>query len=359
MKIYFDNILLNIEIKDNILSISAISKDLTLFNNSIKTEQVKNNFIIKKIKNYEILKLLSSNFKENKESEFINIKFFQIIYNLKKIIKNTYKDNPTLINLINISFIEEKIKKIQYIYKDIKEEIYINDKKYEKEIYELIEKINNLIDLLIQSNKYVNNLKSYIFLIKNFKNFTILNENFKITSKNNLKKQKIFLTYQKEEYENILPYNNIYTLEKSKKILTYNFDDKRNIYVISYSYNLSKEEKQLIKKNKNDKFYNLNKIFKTNINFNINNTKFRQLKNIHINRIYVEKMLFELNETDLPDSDFEEETVLEEIEEIEEEKEKEKEIKQEEILKQINEEKESILLHQEEFDKDIEEKLFF
>ena len=70
-------------------------------------------------------------------------------------------------------------------------------------------------------------------------------------------------------------------------------------------------------------------------------------------------MLFELNETDLPDSDFEEETVLEEIEEIEEEKEKEKEIKQEEILKQINEEKESIFLHQEEFDKDIEEKLFF
>ena len=352
MKIYFDNILLNIETNDNILSISAISKYLTLFNNSIKTEQVENKFFIKKIKNYEILKLLSLNFKE-KEEEIIEIKFFQIIYNLKKIIKNTYKDNPMLINLINISFIEEKIKKIQYIYKDVKKETYINEKRYEKEIYELIEKINNLLDLLIKSNKYVNNLTSYIFLIKNFKNFTILNENFKITSQNNLKKQKIFLTYQKEEYENILPYNNIYTLEKSKKILTYNYDETRNIYIIAYSYNLSKEEKQLIKKNKNEKFYNLNKIFKTNIDFNINNTKYKQLKNIHINRIYIEKMLFELNEDELPDIEFEDNKEEIEIEDTKEE------IKQEEILKQINEEKESIFLHQEEFDKDIEEKLFF
>jgi len=352
MKIYFDNILLNIETNDNILSISAISKYLTLFNNSIKTEQVENKFFIKKIKNYEILKLLSLNFKE-KEEEIIEIKFFQIIYNLKKIIKNTYKDNPMLINLINISFIEEKIKKIQYIYKDVKKETYINEKRYEKEIYELIEKINNLLDLLIKSNKYVNNLTSYIFLIKNFKNFTILNENFKITSQNNLKKQKIFLTYQKEEYKNILPYNNIYTLEKSKKILTYNYDETRNIYIIAYSYNLSKEEKQLIKKNKNEKFYNLNKIFKTNIDFNINNTKYKQLKNIHINRIYIEKMLFELNEDELPDIEFEDNKEEIEIEDTKEE------IKQEEILKQINEEKESIFLHQEEFDKDIEEKLFF
>lgn len=360
MKKIINNITISIKEQENNILLSAFSSEDNYLNTIIPMKQSKNKFLIKKIKGFEILNLLSSNFnKLDKKSEIIEIKFFQINYNLEKIIKQTFKYKEDFIMLINTDSIKDIIKEIQMNYSEKDSAIYLNDKSYENLIKTLILRIKNLISFLIDNNKYVEKLKEEIFIIKNFKTYAIFTNPNKKLNNNILKRQTIFFTYKNEKFENILPYKYIYSLPKNKKLITYNYDKDRKLYVVYYTYNTKQEDKIFLKKYKNDKFYNLNKLFENNIDFNIKNTKFKQIANLYVDRIYIEKMLFELIEEDSNEEQEEQEENKIEVKVGNEELDENTDNKSEEIISQIIEESDSIFIYQEEFEKEIEDKLFF
>lgn len=366
MKKIINNIVLSINKETDGVNISASSVNKTIFQSTIPIEEVSNNFYIPKVKNFELLNILSSNFtKESNKNTYIKIKIYQIKHNLKTIVNQTFKYNTDYIDLINIDNIEVLLNEIQYRYSNKETIEYIKDDEYLKLINKTIFSIKKLISFLIDSNAETRNIVKEIFLVKNFNSFAIFETPLKKLSNNILKKQTIFFTYKNEKYENILPYENIYTFPKGKKLITYKFHKERKRYIVYYTYNLTTNDKKILKKHNNNRFTNLNRLFENNVDFNTTNTKFTQLKTIHINRIFIEKMLLELSDSDNEEDFFDENLHKPYVRDIIENndvfpvEEEDNEKYQEDIIKQINNESDSIFIHHEEFDKDIEDKIFF